>query len=158
MRGPRPGCLPTERPDAEQYHNPYRSRHLSVSSLCCVQSTHSQTWGVFPLSSPAQVSLGSQLDSLFAPQWLCFEIDRTLCGEETRVWCFLKAAGHAEGGLAPTSSPSCTHTPPIMPLMRPLLRNACGRLLHSWKAHPRNGFKVVQGCGLQSLGSSSPQR
>lgn len=68
--------------------------------------------------------------------------------------------GRAEGGPArsPLLQPLLHLTPPLTPLMRPLLGNACGRLLHSWRAPPRNGFKGVLewGCGLQSLGSSSP--
>lgn len=60
-RGPRPGCLPTMRPNARQCHTSYRSRHLSVSSLCCVQSMLSPSLGALSLNSPTRVSLRSHL-------------------------------------------------------------------------------------------------
>lgn len=80
-----------------------------------------------------------------------------MCGKgKGLVFSKGKQLGVQREGLLPLPHAFCMHTPPIVPLMRPLLGNDCGRLLYSWRAHPRNGFKVVWGCGLQRRGSSSP--
>lgn len=67
-----------------------------------------------------------------------------------------KQLGMYKGG--PTRPPSPLPCPSQRPWARPPLRDACGRLLHSWKAGPQKWLQgsAIGGCGLQSLGSSSP--